>query len=99
LAAIVARRGTQRAPVEGIISTARILILGVVMDSVYQWLVLKTFYPGQAAVIAVLLAFVPYLLLRGPLSALRCIGSPGPHRVEPPDFQRGRWRAPISSWT
>jgi hypothetical protein len=51
---------------EGIVATARILILGVVMDVVYQWLVLKTFYPGQAAVIAVLLAFVPYLLLRGP---------------------------------
>ena len=51
---------------EGIVSTARIIILGVVMDTVYQWLVLKTFYPGQAAVIAILLAFVPYLLLRGP---------------------------------
>jgi hypothetical protein len=51
---------------EGIVATARILILGVVIDVVYQWLVLKTFYPGQAAVIAVLLAFVPYLLLRGP---------------------------------
>jgi hypothetical protein len=52
---------------QGIISTARILILGVVMDVVYQWLELKTFYPGQAAVIAILLAFVPYLLLRGPM--------------------------------
>jgi hypothetical protein len=51
---------------EGIVSTARILILGVVMDTVYQWLAFKTFYPSQAAVIAILLAFVPYLLLRGP---------------------------------
>jgi hypothetical protein len=55
---------------EGIISTARIVILGVVMDGVYQWLVLKTFYPGQAAVIAILLAFVPYLLLRGPIERI-----------------------------
>jgi hypothetical protein len=52
---------------EGFVSTARILILGVVMDGIYQWLVLKTFYPAQAAVIAVLLAFVPYTLLRGPI--------------------------------
>jgi hypothetical protein len=52
---------------EGIVSTARILILGVVMDVIYQWVVFKTFYPAQAAVIAVLLAFVPYLLLRGPM--------------------------------
>ncbi|MBV9290738.1 MAG: hypothetical protein JO288_23465 [Hyphomicrobiales bacterium] len=51
---------------EGIVSTARILILGVVMDVIYQWLEFKTFYPGQAAVIAILLAFVPYLVLRGP---------------------------------
>lgn len=51
---------------EGIIATARIIILGVVMDTVYQWVVFKTFYPVQAAVIAILLAFVPYLLLRGP---------------------------------
>jgi hypothetical protein len=52
---------------QGIVSTARILILGVVMDVIYQWVVFKTFYPAQAAVIAVLLAFVPYLLLRGPM--------------------------------
>jgi hypothetical protein len=52
---------------EGIIATARIIILGVVMDTIYQWVVFKTFYPVQAAVIAILLAFVPYLLLRGPL--------------------------------
>jgi hypothetical protein len=51
---------------EGVIATGRVLILGVIMDIIYQWKVLGTFYPGQAAVIAILLAFVPYLLLRGP---------------------------------
>ena len=55
---------------EGIVSTARILILGVVMDIIYQWKVLGTFYPAQAAVIAILLAFVPYLLLRGPFERI-----------------------------
>jgi hypothetical protein len=55
---------------EGVISTARILILGVVMDMIYQWLEFKTFYPGQAATIAILLAFVPYLLLRGPVERI-----------------------------
>ena len=48
-------------------STARILILGVVMDVIYQLVFLGEFYPGEAAVIAVLLAFVPYALLRGPI--------------------------------
>ncbi|HTZ68509.1 MAG TPA: hypothetical protein VMB83_13825 [Roseiarcus sp.] len=55
---------------QGIVSTARIIILGVVMDSIYQWVVFKTFYPAQAAVIAILLAFVPYLLLRGPFERI-----------------------------
>jgi hypothetical protein len=55
---------------EGIIATGRVLILGVVMDIIYQWKVLATFYPGQAAVIAILLAFVPYLLLRGPFDRI-----------------------------
>jgi hypothetical protein len=55
---------------EGIVSTARILILGVVMDVIYQWKVLDSFYPGQSAVIATLLAFIPYLLLRGPFERI-----------------------------
>jgi hypothetical protein len=54
----------------GIVSTARIIILGVFMDIIYQWRVLGTFYPGQAAVIAILLAFIPYLLLRGPFGRI-----------------------------
>jgi hypothetical protein len=55
---------------QGIVSTARIILLGVVMDCIYQWLEFKTFYPAQAAVIAILLAFVPYLLLRGPMQRI-----------------------------
>jgi hypothetical protein len=66
---------------EGIVSTARILILGVIMDVIYQWVVFHTFYPVQAAVIAVLLAFVPYLLLRGPFArmASHWIARPASH--------------------
>jgi hypothetical protein len=37
------------------------------MDIIYQWKELDTFYPVQSVVIAILLAFVPYLLLRGPI--------------------------------
>ena len=55
---------------EGIVATARILILGVVMDIIYQWKELDTFYPAQSAVIAILLAFIPYLLLRGPFERI-----------------------------
>ena len=37
------------------------------MDTIYQLKVLGTFYPGEAVIIALALAFVPYLLLRGPV--------------------------------
>jgi hypothetical protein len=55
---------------EGIVSTARILILGVVMDVIYQLSVLPTFHPAEAALVALLLAFLPYLLLRGPVERI-----------------------------
>jgi hypothetical protein len=53
---------------EGVVSTARILILGVVMDVVYQLVFLGMLYPAESAIIAILLAFVPYALLRGPIA-------------------------------
>jgi hypothetical protein len=55
---------------EGLISTARVMLLGLAMDTIYQVTVLKTFYPGEAAIVAILLAFVPYLLLRGPFARI-----------------------------
>ena len=63
---------------EGVISTARIVVLGVVMDAIYQWRVLGTFYPGEAALVTLLLALIPYFLLRGPIArvARRWVGRP-----------------------
>jgi hypothetical protein len=55
---------------EGVIATARVLLLGLVMDTVYQFVVLKTFYPGEAVIVALVLAFLPYLLLRGPIERI-----------------------------
>jgi hypothetical protein len=51
---------------EGLISTARVILLGLCMDLIYQFIVFDTFHPAEAVIIAGLLAFVPYLLLRGP---------------------------------
>ena len=53
---------------EGLIATSRTILMGLVMDSIYQAVVLKTFYPGEAVMVAILLGFVPYLLLRGPIA-------------------------------
>jgi hypothetical protein len=50
---------------EGLIATGRVILLGLIMDAIYQLRVLDTFYPGEAAIVALLLAFLPYLLIRG----------------------------------
>lgn len=55
---------------EGLISTGRVILLALGMDVIYQYVALKSFYPGEAVIVAVLLAFVPYLLLRGPIARI-----------------------------
>ena len=55
---------------QGLISTARVILLGLCMDAIYQWIVLKTFYPVEAVIVAIGLAFFPYLLLRGPIARI-----------------------------
>ena len=49
---------------EGLSSVARVLMLGICMDVIYQFKELNTFYPAEAAVTAILLAVVPYFIFR-----------------------------------
>ena len=65
---------------EGLNATARIILIGLVMDTVYQIIVLQRFYPAEAVIIALVLAFVPYLIIRGPAArvARRWLGAPSP---------------------
>ena len=53
---------------EGLNATARIILLGLLMDAIYQAIVFKRFYPDEAVIIAVLLGFVPYVIFRGVLT-------------------------------
>ena len=55
---------------EAVIATARIILLGLIMDAIYQFIELKTFHPAEAVIIALLLAFVPYAALRGIISRI-----------------------------
>jgi hypothetical protein len=55
---------------EGLVSIARIILLGFAMDAIYQWRVLGIFYPGEAVVITLFLAVIPYLILRGPIARI-----------------------------
>jgi hypothetical protein len=57
---------------EGFRAVLRVFLLGMAMDAVYQVVALKGFRPVEMIVVALLLAFVPYLLARGPVDRLVC---------------------------
>jgi hypothetical protein len=53
---------------EGWRSVARVFVLAIVMDVIYQLIVLGWIYPFELILVAILLAVVPYLLIRGPVN-------------------------------
>ncbi len=55
---------------EALFATARIILLGIGMDAIYQFRVFDTFYPVEALVIALVLAVAPYFLVRGPVTRI-----------------------------
>jgi hypothetical protein len=48
----------------------KIFILAVVLDVVYQLIVTHWVYPGETLTVAIVLAVVPYILLRGPINRI-----------------------------
>jgi len=52
--------------VEGIRAVSRVLIVGAVIDVIYQYIELGGFRPLETVVIALFLAFLPYAIVRGP---------------------------------
>lgn len=48
----------------------RVFILALVLDAIYQGIVLHFFYLGEAIIVAIVLAIVPYLILRGIVTRL-----------------------------
>lgn len=51
-------------------SVGKIFVLAIVLDVVYQIIVERFVYPGEALIVALVLAIVPYLLLRGLVTRL-----------------------------
>ena len=49
---------------EGLISVARVVLLGLSMDVIYQFKELDRFYPAEAVMMALLLAVIPYFIFR-----------------------------------
>ena len=40
------------------------------MDTIYQAVEFESFYPTEAVIVALVLAFIPYVLLRGPIARI-----------------------------
>jgi hypothetical protein len=55
---------------EGLKRVSRVIIFALVMDAIYQFMVLHRFYLGEALVTAFVVAVLPYLLIRGPAARL-----------------------------
>jgi hypothetical protein len=58
---------------EGWKQVGKIFILAVVLDVIYQYMVLHTVYPGEVIIVAFVLAIVPYLVLRGLVNRIASI--------------------------
>jgi hypothetical protein len=48
----------------------RVFILAIVMDVIYQFIVQHFVYPGEAVLTAIILAIIPYVIVRGPANRL-----------------------------
>jgi hypothetical protein len=55
---------------EGFKAVGRVFVLGIIMDLIYQVIVFRWFYPGEALIVAFILALLPYLLIRGPVNRI-----------------------------
>jgi hypothetical protein len=48
----------------------KVFIIAILIDAVYQVIALRWLYPAELVIVALLLAIVPYLLVRGPLNRI-----------------------------
>ena len=49
---------------EAMVDTSRIMLLGLIMDGIYQFIEFDAFKPAEAVAITLVLAFLPYVVLR-----------------------------------
>ena len=56
---------------EGLKDVMRVFVFAILLDVIYQVIVFRWVYPLQSLVVAALLAFVPYVLIRGPVTRLK----------------------------
>ena len=55
---------------QGWADVGKVFIVAVVLDLTYELFAYRWVYPGQAVIVAAVLAFMPYLLIRGPANRI-----------------------------
>ena len=55
---------------EGWKDIGKVFIIAVVLDVVYALIVHRWIFPGQALLVGTVLAIVPYVLIRGPVTRI-----------------------------
>ena len=69
--ALLTNAGERRAMLhDGWKSLGKAFVAALVIDVIYQAIALRWVYPGEAVLVATILALVPYLLVRGPVNRI-----------------------------
>ena len=51
-------------------SVGKVFVIAIIIDVVYQLIVFRWVYPVEALLVATILAFIPYLMIRGPVNRI-----------------------------
>ena len=66
---------------DGLSTVANLLLMGILLDSVFQWMILGASYPGPALIVGPVLITMPYAIARA--LANRATRGSGGSRFEP----------------
>ena len=59
---------------EGSKEIAKVFIVAVIIDLIYEFIVFHAIYPGQSLIVAATVAVLPYVLIRGSINRIvRCV--------------------------
>ena len=61
----------------------KVFLIAIVLDVVYQLIVIRWVYPGETLIVAMVLALLPYLLFRGAVTRIARLlrGAPAPQET------------------
>jgi hypothetical protein len=68
---------------EGWRDVGKVFVIAVVLDIIYQLIVIRWVYPGETLVVAAALALLPYLIVRGLVTRIVRLAKRSPPRKQP----------------